>query len=119
MAKPLVYNFPIMHVPRIFCMHSLLALFVNKYWFAPCLLEVVPQFRLMSFLVESVYRNLSKIFFSILMAYILLYLFSVVSFVFMKNQYDLGGHQDCNDLPSCFKLHIDFGLSNSPNWHSE
>ena len=96
---------------------SVLALFFDKLWYSLCLLEIVPQFKMMLFLVESVYRNLTKICFAILMALILLYLFAVADFQFMRNQYDFGGHQSCDDLASCFKLHVDFGLNQAPSWH--
>jgi hypothetical protein len=70
----------------------------------------------MSFLLEAIKRNLGKIFYSLVMAIILLFIFSVVAFIFFENQYTLADRQACNDVISCFMLHVDFGLLSPPEW---
>lgn len=95
---------------------SLLGFFVSPYWYAPPLLDLIPQVRLMSFLLEAIRRNVGRIFYTLLLAIILLYMYSVITIAFFKNQYGLAGQFDCNDLISCFKLQIDYGLVNPPEW---
>lgn len=97
-------------------LHSLLGFFVSTNWYAPPLLDLIPQIRLMSFLLEAIRRNIGRIFYTLLLAIILLYMYSVVTIAFFKNQYGLAGQFDCNDLISCFKLQIDYGLVNPPEW---
>jgi hypothetical protein len=95
---------------------SLLGFYVSSYWYAPPLLDLIPQIRLMSFLLEAIRRNIGRMFYTFLLAVILLYMYSVVTVAFFKNQYGLAGQFDCNDLISCFKLQIDYGLVNPPEW---
>ena len=82
-------------------------------------MDLIPQIRLMSFLLDAIARNTSRIFYTLLLAIILLYLYSVITIVFFPNQYGLAGHMACGDIISCFKLQIDYGLVNPPEWIGE
>ena len=96
---------------------SILAIFVSQWFYVPCLLEVVPQFPLMRFLVEAVERNVVKIGFTILLALLLLYFYATIAYLSFPNQYNINGYMDCGDLLTCFKTHIDYGLNNPPDWN--
>lgn len=89
---------------------------INAYFFAPILLDLINQIRLMSFLLEAITRNLSRIAYTLLLAIIFLYLFAVITIVGFEDQYALAGKSACKDLISCFKLQIDYGLVNPPEW---
>ena len=95
---------------------SACGILINPYFFAPILLDVINQVRLMSFLLEAITRNLGRIAYTLLLAIIFLYLFAVITIVTFKNQYALAGKSACNDLVSCFKLQFDYGLVNPPEW---
>lgn len=95
---------------------SVLALLRNPFWYALVLLDVVPQISLMSFLVEAITRNAKKILYTLLLAAIFLYLFAVANVLFIPNQYGFDGRHACTDIISCFRLHLDFGLTNPPEW---
>lgn len=73
----------------------------------------------MSFLTDAMARNLTKIISTLIMAIILLFLFSVVAHIWFENQYALADRRACNDIISCFMLHIDFGLLSPPEWIGE
>ena len=47
------------------------------------------------------------------------YLFSVISFVFFRNQYNMEGISDCGSMLNCFVMHIDYGLRAAPTWGIE
>ena len=95
------------------------ALFAGRIWFyAPCLFDILDQIRYMSFIVTAIKRNLLTISFTILLVVLFLYFFAVGAYLFFPNQYDLSGHMDCNDIGSCFKVHLDYGFNNPPNWAS-
>lgn len=102
--------------PICLCGFSLLALFFDPFWYAVVLLDVVPQIALMSFLVEAITRNTKKILYTLLLAAVFLYLFAVANVVFIPNQYGFDGRHACSDVISCFRLHLDFGLTNPPEW---
>ena len=91
-------------------------IFLNAYFFAPILLDIINQIRVMSFLLDAITRNLSRIAFTLLLTIIFLYLFAVITIVGFKDQYALAGKHACSDLISCFKLQIDYGLVNPPEW---
>lgn len=95
---------------------SVLALVRNGFWYALILLDVVPQIQLMSFLVEAITRNAKKIWFTLVLAAVFLYLFAIGNSLFIPNQYGFDGRHTCADVISCFKLHLDFGLTNPPEW---
>jgi len=74
------------------------------------------QIRLMAFLIEAISRNAYKIGLTILLCLVVLYNFATIAYLAFPNQYGFDGQHDCNTLVSCFKLHVDYGLSNSPVW---
>lgn len=95
---------------------SYLGLFVSIWFYVPCLLDIVFLFKDMYFLYVAIVRNLSKIVFTLLLAFLCLYFFAVMAFLFFPDQYEFDGHSDCNSLTACFKLHLDYGLINAPDW---
>ena len=105
--------------PLLLCGFSAGALFFGRIWFyAPCLFDILDQIRYMSFIVTAIRKNLLTISFTILLVVLFLYFFSVGAYLFFPNQYDLSGHMNCNDIGSCFKVHLDYGFNNPPNWAS-
>jgi hypothetical protein len=70
----------------------------------------------MSFLLDAISRNIGRMGYTLLLAVLLLYMYSVLTIAFFPNQYALAGQFDCTDLISCFKLQIDYGLVNPPEW---
>lgn len=72
----------------------------------------------MAFLIEAITRNAHKIGLTILLCLVVLYNFATISYMAFRNQYGFANNDahDCGTLISCFKLHVDYGLSNSPQW---
>jgi hypothetical protein len=98
---------------------SLLAFLSAPILYLICLLDLIPQVRLMKFLVEAIRRNGTKIFVTLLLACVILALYGVLSYKFFQNQYNLDGHSDCDTLVTCFKLHLDYGITAAPDWNSD
>jgi hypothetical protein len=95
---------------------SLLAMIVNPFFYAPVLLDIIPQVRILSFILTAITRNRAHLFFTVVLAVLFLYLVAVFVYSIVPDQYNLGGHNDCHDIVRCFKLHMDYGLFNSPDW---
>jgi hypothetical protein len=92
----------------------------NYIWlYVPCLLDMTQVFPYMSFLVEAVRRNAFGIAYTVILAITVLYMFSIMAFLFFKDQYGFNGHSGCVDPASCFKLHVDYGLSQPPLWNGD
>lgn len=72
----------------------------------------------MYFLYLAITRNFSRIGFTLLLSFLILYFFSVIVFLFVGEQYQLNNlDAPCgNNLVACFKFHLDYGLNNSPSW---
>lgn len=70
-------------------------------------------------MVIAIKKNLIKVLFTILLAIILLYLIAVITYTFFADQYSFNGHVGCDTFFNCFKLHVDYGLQNYPNWQDE
>jgi hypothetical protein len=91
----------------IFLGCSIAGVFFDRYWFyAICLIDIVFQVRYMSFLVTAISKNVVRISFTILLAALFLYLFSVGTYLFFNSQYTLNSHINCADVGSCFKSHL-------------
>lgn len=87
------------------------------YWlYVPCLLDVVFQFDDMNFLYIAISRNVLRVGFTCLLAFLCLYFYAILAYLFFGSQYNFDGYQGCDDPGACFKLHLDYGLSNSPSW---
>lgn len=92
---------------------------LNPFFYAPTLLDIIPQVKIMSFILTAIHRNLVHLFFTVVLAVLFLYLVAVFVYSIVPDQYNLGGHNDCHDIVRCFKLHLDYGLFNSPDWLGE
>lgn len=104
----------------------LIVMFVSSYlgysysvWFyALCLLDLIYLFDLLKFLVIAMQRNIIRIGFTIIMSVILLYFYAILNYLFIQDQYSLNNHSGCSNILACLKLHVDYGLSSSPDWES-
>ena len=65
---------------------SALGIFYYLGWYVPCVLDVIPQIKYMTFLVDAIKANVLKICLTIFFCLILLYVYAVVTFLFMPNQ---------------------------------
>lgn len=101
------------------CMRSVLALTISPFLYAPVLLDIVPDVKIMSFILTAIRRNRTHLFFTVLLSVVFMYLVAVFVYLIVPDQYNLGGHSDCHDIVRCFKLHLDYGLFNSPDWIGE
>ncbi len=68
--------------------------------------DVIPQIRLMKFLLEAITRNSHKIWLTVLLCLVVLYVFSTFSYLVFRDQYGFEERFDCNSLVTCFKLHV-------------
>jgi len=91
-------------------------LWVTEKAYPFCVVDVIPQIRLMKFLLEAITRNSHKIWLTVLLCMVVLYVFSTISYMVFQNQYGFQGMKDCDTLATCFKLHLDYGIANSPLW---
>jgi hypothetical protein len=89
----------------------------QTYWlYVPCLLDILFQVEAMNVLYLAVSRNLFRVISTIMLAFLCLYFYSIIAYLFVQDQYDLNGYQGCTNPGSCFLLHIDYGLQNVPQW---
>ncbi len=93
-----------------------MGLFVNPFFYAIVLLDIIPEVKIMSFILTAIRRNYLHLIYTVVLAIVFMYLVAVFVYLVVPNQYNLGGHSDCHDIVRCFKLHLDYGLFNSPDW---
>jgi len=97
---------------------SLMGMF-DHLWYAFAVMDVVFQIRMMSFLLESITRNLTKLTLTILLSFVVLYIISLVAYILFTDEYSLADQHDCQTLINCFMLHVAYGWLESPVWDSE
>ena len=73
----------------------------------------------MNFLYEAVSLNASKIWYTLVLAFLCLYFYSVIATLYFTEQYSLDNHSGCHNIIACFKLHLDYGLYNVPSWDND
>ena len=82
-----------------FCVLTLCAIFAIRktFWlYVPCLFDIVFQFKSMYFLFEAITRNITRIGFTMITTFLILYFFSVIVFLFVAEPYNLGGYDGCS-----------------------
>lgn len=96
---------------------AFLAGYWDMYWFyTPMLVDVAFQVKFLSFLFHALSLNTYKIAYTVLLACLCLWFYSVLATLYFHGQYDFDGHYGCENVVACFKLHLDYGLYNVPNW---
>ncbi|KAG5188285.1 hypothetical protein JKP88DRAFT_304976 [Tribonema minus] len=85
-------------------------------WYSVAVLDVVPQSRIMTFVLDAVRRNTGKIAVTVLLLLMSLYFYAIVSWLVWPGQYELNQHGGCDSILSCWLLHIDYGLLDAPSW---
>lgn len=94
---------------------------MNTYWFyVPCLIDIVFQFKEMFFLYEAITKNLVRILYTMLLIFLILYFVTILVFFFVGDEYTFNGtYAGCsqnNTIIGCWLTHLDYGLSNAPEW---
>lgn len=102
--------------PLLLVGFSLLGFFGRIWFYVPSLLDIMFQLKDMYFLYLAITRNLIRISFTLVLAFLCLYFFSVIAYLFFPKQYEFDGHLGCTNVVGCFKLHLDYGLVNAPSW---
>lgn len=92
----------------LLCMSILssVGLWITEVAYAFCVVDVIPQIRLMKFLLEAITRNSHKIWLTVLLCLVVLYVFSTISYLVFRDEYGFLGQYDCHSLATCFKLHV-------------
>ena len=77
------------------------------FLYSICLLDIVPQIDSISFLMEAMRRNMLRIFWSMVIIVIILYLYSIFTYHFFREKYGLGNFEEsggvCANLIDCFR----------------
>ena len=82
LLSPVAICYLVQDTFRPLCMlaFSFLAFYDNKFWlYVPCLFDVAFQFTFMNFLYEAVSLNASKIWYTLVLAFLCLYFYSVIA----------------------------------------
>jgi inositol 1,4,5-triphosphate receptor type 1 len=106
--------------PLCMLLFSFVAFYLDKYWlYVPCLFDVAFQLTFMNFLYAAVALNGSKIWYTLVLAFLCLYFYSIIAALYFSQQYSLDNHSGCDNVIACFKLHLDYGLYNVPSWDND
>ena len=66
--------------------------------------------------ISVVSSNGTELLVTLGFGFIVVYIYTVIGFLFFNNQYSLDGHEGCEYLFSCFLMHIDYGMRAGPSF---
>lgn len=88
-----------------YCLLCVLAVFVNTFFHAPLLFDVVVRDETLRNVIRSVTRNGKSIFMTAVFGLMIIYLFSVVAFLFLRDDFVLEVNDEfersCDSLLMC------------------
>jgi hypothetical protein len=75
------------------------------FLYSVTLLDIAPQIESIAFLMEAMRRNVSRIFWSMVIIVIILYIYSVITYMYFQEKYSLGNFESTqNDGNTCDDL---------------
>ncbi len=97
---------------------SVMGFLHSPLWFALSLIQMLRMFKDMSYVSLSFTSNISQVVATIVLAAVVIYFFVIITFAAngLLNEYNINGHQGCYSLNSCFRMHIDFGVTTPLDW---
>lgn len=76
---------------------SFFSMVVTPWLYVPCLLDVLFQVPAVNFLYLAISRNIFRVLSTIGLAFLCLYFYSIIAFLFFADQYSLEGYTGCKD----------------------
>jgi inositol 1,4,5-triphosphate receptor type 1 len=98
---------------------SVLGVCWSPFFFSYHVLDLVNHISLLAYALQAVKESGFTLLATFVLGVIILYIFSIISFVFFRNQYNMEGISDCGSMLNCFVMHIDYGLRAAPTWGIE
>ena len=87
--------------PFVFCLH---------------LLDLCLRHPVLNNVLTVVSQNLTQLLVTLGLGFVLIYIYTVFGFLFFNNQYSITGQEGCENLLTCYMLHLDYGLRDAPTF---
>ena len=88
----------------------------HKFIFAGHLLDVCRRAQVLSTVISVVSSKAEQLLVTLGLGVVVVYLYSVVGFLFLHEQYEVDGKIGCNWLYECLLIHLDYGFRSAPSY---
>jgi len=121
------YRYTVYHLSYVFT--SLLGLLLlpdAPYFFAFQLLSIVVRNDILKYVIRSVTTNYKSLLLTALLAFVVIYIYSIIGFLFYRNNLIVEEQNICENMLVCFVQFVNYGLRNgggigdimsSPDWN--
>ena len=92
---------------------------INYSIFAPTFILVLIDSPTVVIVVNSVYENWRRLLATLILACIILYWYTIITFNFdfLRAQYHFEDEMHCTTLLNCLYTHFDYGFTVNPRWY--
>lgn len=82
------------------------------------MLDLALRIRVLRYVIQSVTANIGQVLASLIMAFLIIYIYTVFGFLMYQDEYRFPDGEDhsCENLRRCYWGHIDFGMRAGPIW---
>eukprot|EP00479_Gromia_sphaerica_P015422 TRINITY_DN9787_c0_g1_i1.p1 TRINITY_DN9787_c0_g1~~TRINITY_DN9787_c0_g1_i1.p1 ORF type:complete len:176 (-),score=26.71 TRINITY_DN9787_c0_g1_i1:13-540(-) len=108
---------PIVVYYILYVFFSLLGLTVSPFFYAFHLIDIAVHIETLQYVIKAATMRKGHVAASIVFGFILIYISTVIGFIFFRNEYGFGDDDqqwDCDTMSRCFQRHLDFGFRTAP-----
>ena len=88
----------------------------NRFIFAAHLMDVCRRAQVLRTVISVVSDKAEQLLVTLGLGAIVVYLYSVIGFLFLHGEYDIDGKNECYYLSECFLIHLDYGFRSAPTY---
>eukprot|EP00753_Platysulcus_tardus_P011780 PLAT3313.22.p1 GENE.PLAT3313.22~~PLAT3313.22.p1 ORF type:complete len:455 (+),score=258.94 PLAT3313.22:61-1425(+) len=101
----------------IYLLFSVLGVAASPWFFTIHTMDIAVRSRLLTYVLKSVTQNIGQLGATMVLGFVVTYLYTVVSFTYYNGLYEFGdGGISCNTLWQCLYGHLDYGWRGPPAW---
>eukprot|EP01135_Chromosphaera_perkinsii_P005608 Nk52_evm22s355 gene=Nk52_evmTU22s355 len=94
----------------IYCLCSCAGYLVSPYFYSVLLFDIVARYETLQNVIRSVTRNIQAIFLTSVFAMIIIYVFAIIGYLFLNEDFDIEGELRCETLMRCIVTTVHQGL---------
>lgn len=114
-----LFHHPLMCYYCAYLLFAVMGVFHSQFWFAFHLLDILQSDQTLQPVIQAVLAPISQIAKTLLLAVIVMYMFTVIAFIIFHNNFDHGTDIDqnmCNSMLQCLIFTVYSGIIDATSW---